>query len=63
MEKLVDRLGSIDWRRSAAIWKGNIIQSNKIMTQRGPVREAFRAVQKEIGLAAELPLVEAEHAA
>jgi hypothetical protein len=60
-EQIVARLGSIDWRRSAAIWQGNIIQSNKVMTQRGPVREAYRAIQQEIGLGVpDLPLMEGQ---
>ncbi len=40
----------IDWRRSAEIWQNGIIQNNKIMTQRGPVRESASKVLAALGL-------------
>jgi DGQHR domain-containing protein len=47
-----DKLGSIDWRKTAPIWEGNIIQGQRMMTQQGPLHRAFAKVQQEIGLAA-----------
>jgi hypothetical protein len=41
----------IDWKRGAAIWQGNIIQGNKLLTQQGPVRHAYDQVAQAIGLA------------
>lgn len=49
-ESYVDRLGEIDWRRTSAIWQGNIIQNGKVMTQQGPVKGAVAAVRSAIGL-------------
>lgn len=52
-ETYADRLGQIDWRKSGALWQGNIIQQDsKLMTQQGPVKGAVAAVRKEIGLEA-----------
>ena len=45
-----DRLGQIDWDRTAPIWQGSIIQSGKLMTQQTPVREAVLRVRAAIGL-------------
>lgn len=42
----------IDWRRGAEIWNNAIVQNNKVMTQRGPVREAANRVMAQLGLAA-----------
>ena len=39
----------IDWKRSAAVWKNAIVQNNKVMTQRGPVREAASRVDGKVG--------------
>lgn len=50
-EARVDRLGTIDWRKTGPIWQGNIIQGGKIMTQQGPVKGAVAEVRKAIGLA------------
>ena len=45
-----DALARIDWRKSAEIWRGNIIKSNKVMTQQVPLREGYLKVLVEIGL-------------
>lgn len=44
------RLGSIDWKRGAAIWQGNIVQGNRLVTQQSPVKQAFKKVAAHIGL-------------
>jgi DGQHR domain-containing protein len=46
-----DRLGAIDWRRSAEHWQGNIVQNNKMMTQQAPLKAAVARVKQEIGWA------------
>lgn len=51
-----EKLGSIDWRRGAPIWQGNVIQDGKLMTQQAPVREAANKVRAAIGLAPMLDL-------
>lgn len=40
----------IDWKRSAGIWQGNIVQGTKLLTQQGPVKHAFEQVTQAIGL-------------
>ena len=45
-----DKLGKIDWRKSAEIWQGNIIQRNKMLTQQVPLRNAVEKVCNLIGL-------------
>jgi DGQHR domain-containing protein len=45
-----DKLGQIDWRRSAEMWVGNIILENRLMTQQVPLRNAFEKVCGVIGL-------------
>jgi DNA sulfur modification protein DndB len=52
-EKHVDSLAKLDWQKSAEIWQGNIIKSNKVMTQQVPLREAYEKVLGEIGLKAQ----------
>jgi hypothetical protein len=49
--KYADTLAEVDWPRSAEIWQGNIIKSNKVMTQQVPLREGYDAVLVKIGLA------------
>jgi DNA sulfur modification protein DndB len=41
---------TIDWRRGAEMWQGNIIQGNKLLTQQVPVRRAYQLVEQAIGL-------------
>jgi DNA sulfur modification protein DndB len=53
-ETTTDKLGEIDWNRSADIWQGNIIQNDRLLTQRGPVRGAVQEVKKAIGLMADV---------
>jgi DGQHR domain-containing protein len=50
----VDKLGSLDWRRSGVIWEGNVIQDGRIITSTTPVMNAVRAVSEAIGLSDEL---------
>jgi len=50
-----DRLGAIDWRKTAPIWEGNIIQGQKVMTQQGPLHRAYDSVSKQIGLVTSEP--------
>jgi DNA sulfur modification protein DndB len=40
----------IDWRRGAEIWQNAIVQDNKVMTQRGPVRVAANRVMEQLNL-------------
>lgn len=49
-ETYVDRLGNIDWKKTADIWQGNIMRDGKVMTQQVPVRLAVQAVRNAIGL-------------
>ncbi len=49
-----ERLGEIDWRRSADFWSGNVVQNNRILTQQGPLRLAVEKVCDAIGLTQEL---------
>jgi DGQHR domain-containing protein len=49
-EKYADALAALDWKKSAEFWQGNIIKSNKVMTQQVPLREAYEKVLIEIGL-------------
>lgn len=53
-EDYADRLGKLDWKRDGALWQGNIIQNNRVMTQQVPVRSAVANVKTAIGLAAPL---------
>jgi hypothetical protein len=45
-----DRMGQVDWRKSAPQWQGNIIQGQKVMTQQSPLKAAFTILSTEIGL-------------
>jgi len=45
-----DKLGEINWRKTASIWQGNIIQGAKIQTQQTPLHGAFKAICSVIGL-------------
>lgn len=47
---------TIDWKRGAPMWQGNIITGNKLLTQQVPVRKAYEQVVQAIGLAACAPL-------
>lgn len=49
-EVFVDRLGEVDWKKSAPIWDGTIIQGGRIVTQTSPVRKAAMRVMSAIGL-------------
>jgi DNA sulfur modification protein DndB len=49
-EVYVERLGSIDWRKTGPLWQGNIIQGGKMMTQQTPVKGAVSAVKQAISL-------------
>lgn len=40
----------VDWKRSAAIWQGNIMVGNRLITQQVPVRHAYEQVALAIGL-------------
>lgn len=41
----------IDWKRSAKMWQGNIVQGNRLLTQQVPVKRAYEQVAQAIGLA------------
>jgi len=43
-----DRLGQIDWRRTADIWQGNIIMGNRLLTQQVPLKRAFAKICEAI---------------
>jgi hypothetical protein len=46
-----DLATQIDWRRTAPLWRNNIISGdNKISTRRGPVNAAANAVKAVLGL-------------
>lgn len=45
-----NKLGEIDWKRSAEIWQGNIIMEKRLLTQQVPLRNAFDKVCVVIGL-------------
>jgi hypothetical protein len=49
-QQYADRLGAIDWRRSAPIWQNHIIQGNRILNQQGPLKRAFNEVCNVIEL-------------
>lgn len=55
-----NRLGQIDWRKSAPIWQGNIIQGQKVMTQQGPLNKAYQALCEAIELNPQKELVSIE---
>jgi DGQHR domain-containing protein len=62
-EEYADKLGAIDWRKTGAIWQGNIIMDGRVMTQQTPVKTAVAVVRKSIGLLpaqGELPTDETE---
>lgn len=44
------QLANIDWKRGAAIWQGNIVQGNRLVTQQSPLKQAFKKVAAAIGL-------------
>lgn len=44
------RLAELDWRREAAIWQANIIQSGRVMNQQAPLKRAFEVVATTISL-------------
>ena len=45
-----DRMGQIDWRKTAVMWQDNIIQGKRVMTQQGPLKRAYECLTAEIGL-------------
>jgi DNA sulfur modification protein DndB len=47
---------TIDWKRRAGMWQGNIMQGTKLLTQQGPVKHAYEQVTKAIGLTSTPPL-------
>ena len=52
-QEFAQKLGDpqiIDWRRTAGIWQGNIIQGQKLLTQQVPLRNAVLKVSEAIGL-------------
>ena len=56
LQAYADLATKIDWRRSAAIWKGNVItDAGKLVSSRGPVKDAAQAVKKALGLEDKLP--------
>jgi DGQHR domain-containing protein len=40
----------IDWQRTADIWKGNVVESGRVVTNRGPVKSAVEAVRSKLEL-------------
>jgi DNA sulfur modification protein DndB len=54
MDKYVDRLAKIDWKKSAEIWNGNIVQLGakglKISTSNSTLKAAFNKVKEAIEL-------------
>ena len=61
-QQYAERMTAIDWRKSAPIWQGNIIQGQKVMTQQGPLKRAFAELSTQIGLVEELAVVGAQAA-
>jgi DNA sulfur modification protein DndB len=56
-----DKLGqSVDWKRDAPIWQGNIIQGTKLLTQQAPVKHAYEQILQAIGLINTLPISQQE---
>ncbi len=53
-ETFADKLGDIDWSRSAEMWQENIVQNGRMITQSQPLRVAVENVSNAIGL--RLPL-------
>jgi hypothetical protein len=49
-KQYVQKLATIDWKRGAAIWQGNIVQGNRLVTQQSPLKQAFKKVAAAIGL-------------
>jgi DGQHR domain-containing protein len=58
-KEYAEKLGHVDWRKSAEMWQGNIIQGNKVMTQQGPLHRAYAALAAQIGLPGQKELVAA----
>jgi DNA sulfur modification protein DndB len=59
-----DKMGApqtIDWKRDAAIWQGNIIQGTKLLTQQAPVKNAYDRVLQLIGLGNSVPTLNLAH--
>jgi DGQHR domain-containing protein len=58
IDKYVEELAKIDWRKAADLWQGNIVQQGsssgiKIMTSNSTFKLAAMAVKKQIGLSKE----------
>jgi DGQHR domain-containing protein len=49
-KQYVQKMATIDWKRGAAIWQGNIVQGNRLVTQQSPLKQAFKKVAAAIGL-------------
>jgi DNA sulfur modification protein DndB len=56
-KEYVDKLGDIDWKRTGALWQGNVIQEGRIITSTTPVMNAVKEVSKSIGLFDEIEKV------
>lgn len=58
-KQYAEKLGDpqlVDWRRTADIWQGNIIQGQKLLTQQVPLRNAVSKVALAIGLPLKAPI-------
>ncbi len=65
LDKYRDLGTRIDWRRSADIWNGTVLipdpkRGLKVLTNRGPVKAAIRAIERELGLSVEDPALAQE---
>lgn len=49
-KEYAQKLADVDWKRGAAIWQGNIVQGNRLVTQHAPLKQAFKKVAASIGL-------------
>jgi hypothetical protein len=43
---------TVNWRRDSAIWQGNIIQDDKLITQQSMIRKAYERVLEAIEVTA-----------
>lgn len=50
LQKYSELATQIDWRRKAPIWKGTVVNGDKLVTNRGPVGLAANAVKEALGL-------------
>ncbi len=49
-EEMVQKLAQLDFKRTAPLWQGNIIEGEKLKTNNTPVKMAVAAVKQAIGL-------------